>query len=224
MQEHPLGRGVRAEGLEPVHHRVPGALVSGQLLGERGQPVDVLAVDGLEQVEAVREVPVQGADADAGPAGDLLERRVTAQLGERLAGALDQPVVVALGVGPQRSARGSLRAVAGAPLVMALNPFELLGLISTGRNSLANRRMPPYSNRRAHPLHPELYLKEQVSVPLHTSPESRLDNRPGGSRSGPPARQVRRSTPHRSTPPGRTRAQPPPGPPACCSPSSSSPS
>src|SRR6185437_16970311 len=51
------------------------------------------------------EVPVERADADAGLAGDRLERRVLAG-GEGMGGHLQQAVAVALRVGAQRPLSG----------------------------------------------------------------------------------------------------------------------
>ena len=41
---------------------------------------------------------VEGADADPGPLGDVLQRHLDTQLGEDLAGGSDDPLPAALGV------------------------------------------------------------------------------------------------------------------------------
>jgi hypothetical protein len=66
-----------------------------------------VAVDQrLDEVLAGREVAIQRADADAGPAGDVVERRLRAPLRERLVGRFEQPGAVALGVGPEGAVLG----------------------------------------------------------------------------------------------------------------------
>ncbi|GAA0918289.1 hypothetical protein GCM10009560_15070 [Nonomuraea longicatena] len=50
---------------------------------------------------AAGEAAVEGGDADAGAAGDLLRRRVDALLKEDLAGRDDDLLALAAGVGPQ---------------------------------------------------------------------------------------------------------------------------
>ena len=47
----------------------------GEAVGRAADRLDLVEVDGLEQVLARREVAIEGADADLRAAGDVLERR-----------------------------------------------------------------------------------------------------------------------------------------------------
>ena len=106
---------------------------SSVLVGRVADRLDFVEVDGFEQVLAGREVAVEGADADPGAAGDVLERGAGALLGERLARGGDQLLVVAARVGALRPRRegGDVGGVR-----VHLNFF---------RSSLTKRRQPPYS-------------------------------------------------------------------------------
>ena len=64
------------------------------------QAFDLLAIDGLEERDPGREVPVQRPGADARVAGDVVEGGVGAVLGDRRAGGVEEALDVALGVGP----------------------------------------------------------------------------------------------------------------------------
>ena len=61
---------------------------------------DLLAVDGLDQRAAAREVAVERAGADPRPLGDVVERRVDAVLDEHVPCRGHDPLVVAPRVGP----------------------------------------------------------------------------------------------------------------------------
>ena len=87
---------------------VPGLELGHHPLGRFGQLVDVRFVDGLDDVEPIGEVAVQGPDADAGLLGDRLHGRTGAVLGEDLSRRRDQPLAVSPGIGPQ----GALSVVA----------------------------------------------------------------------------------------------------------------
>ena len=50
-----------------------------------------------------REVPVDGAHADARAARHVVDLRIGAALGEHRAGALEDPLAIAAGVGAQRA-------------------------------------------------------------------------------------------------------------------------
>src|SRR3954466_9511539 len=77
------------------------------LLGERGlrclrgalQGVDD---DGAQQCRTAREAAVERPDADAGPPGDLVQRRACAPLDDDVACRREQLLVVAPRIGPQR--------------------------------------------------------------------------------------------------------------------------
>ena len=57
----------------------------------------------VDQRLSVGEAAIDGADADPGPRGDLVEAHLEAPLGEQLGGGLKDAPPVALGVGPQGS-------------------------------------------------------------------------------------------------------------------------
>ena len=62
--------------------------------------------DRGDQVPALGEPPVEGGVADPGPAGDLVQRRLEATLGEHGPGSLDQLQAVTLGIGSQARLAG----------------------------------------------------------------------------------------------------------------------
>jgi hypothetical protein len=64
--------------------------------------VDGVGQDRVQQLHPAGEPTVQGADADPGPAGDLLQRRLQAVVAEHLPGGGEDGVPVALGVAAQR--------------------------------------------------------------------------------------------------------------------------
>ena len=67
--------------------------------------MDGVGQDRVQQLDPAGEAPVQGADADSGPAGDLLQRRLQAVVAEHLPGRREDGVAVALGVAAQRPGR-----------------------------------------------------------------------------------------------------------------------
>ena len=100
VHESLLARRIANEGLEPGHERGPGLQVVAHGVRHGLELVDVVDIDGLHHVDALREVPVQRADSDAGLPGDGLHGRTATLLVEDLAGGRDQELVVTLGVGP----------------------------------------------------------------------------------------------------------------------------
>ncbi|GAA3438927.1 hypothetical protein GCM10018954_085470 [Kutzneria kofuensis] len=76
-------------------------MVGQQRVGMLGDANHLGPVHGDEQGLACREVPVEGADRDAGLAGDLLQRGVRAPAREGGCGRRQEPVAVALRVGAQ---------------------------------------------------------------------------------------------------------------------------
>ena len=141
-----LRRDVADEALQPGGQRLPG-LELGELLGAARQRLDLVHVDRLHEVGARGEVPVQRADADAGAAGDVLERGRAVGLGERLACGGDQLLVVAQRVGALRALR-ELDGVRSASWSSdrALDKAEgTSAIVSTGTGgTLRNRwRQPP---------------------------------------------------------------------------------
>ena len=101
LGEGALGRGEADELVQPAGQRLQRRLVD-VLLGRVADRLDFVEVDRFEQVLAGREVAVERPDPDPGAAGDVLERRAGALLGELLAGGGDQLLVVATGVGALR--------------------------------------------------------------------------------------------------------------------------
>ena len=106
-----LGRGslvaahVLDQAVQPRGQRLarPEAGVQ-DLLGVAVHPVDPVLHHGVDQRVAGREVPVEGAGADARALGDLVQGGVGALLAEQHASGLDDLVEVALGIGTQRLA------------------------------------------------------------------------------------------------------------------------
>ena len=85
----------------------PGVGIVECLLGERGDLVEALLEERLDDLLLVGEAAVGRADADAGVGGDVVHRDVEAALGEHLAGRGQQPLAVALGI-PAQGAFGAV--------------------------------------------------------------------------------------------------------------------
>ena len=71
-----VGDAVTDEGGQPALDVVRG-VVGDELVGEVGEPFDLVGDERLRSGGRGGEVPVQGADAHAGATGDLVERRIT---------------------------------------------------------------------------------------------------------------------------------------------------
>jgi hypothetical protein len=69
---------------------------------------DLVAVHRFHHSLAAREVPIQGADADAGAARYFFQAHVQADLGESCLGGIDQqlPIAGAVGAGLARFGGG----------------------------------------------------------------------------------------------------------------------
>ena len=80
----------------------PGVGVGQGLAGGLGVRGHLGLERGGDEVVAGRVAAVQGADAHAGPAGDLVHRRVEAELGERLPRGGHDALPVAFGIHAQR--------------------------------------------------------------------------------------------------------------------------
>src|ERR1700751_6097289 len=65
-----------------------------------GAGLDLMSVDGDDQVGSRREGPVDRADADAGPGRDVAHRHVDARLDKRRGGRVEQCRLVPPGIGP----------------------------------------------------------------------------------------------------------------------------
>jgi hypothetical protein len=93
----------RDEGEEAVQ---PGGehLARRPAAGARGvaDRVDLVGVEGLEELAASGEVAVQGGHADSGASRDLGHRYLGLRVGERRTGGREDLVAVALGVGSSR--------------------------------------------------------------------------------------------------------------------------
>src|SRR5581483_9121832 len=98
---------------EPLEAR-PGVGVLRSGDGARRQLTQVPAEHGDDELLLRREAAEDRPVADAGTPRDLVDADVEAALGEALAGHLEQPVVIALRVGPERHApsAGCARAAA----------------------------------------------------------------------------------------------------------------
>ena len=77
-----------------------------QIVGGGGKRFDLAPIDHLDQMLAGGEVPVEGADPDAGPPCDLLQGGIDAMLGKDGGGHLQQPVAIAARIGAQLLGRG----------------------------------------------------------------------------------------------------------------------
>src|SRR5204862_7243568 len=85
-------------GLEELLEAAPGVRVGERAVHELGEPVDALLEQAFDELVLVRKPTVDGADADAGVTGDLVERHRLASLGEQLLGCVQDALAVALGV------------------------------------------------------------------------------------------------------------------------------
>ena len=138
MCDRALRGGVAQELVQPLDERVPRRQI-GQVGGRARHRLDLVEIDGLEQVLAGREVPVERGGADLRAAGDVVERRGCAVLGEDLARGREQLLVVAAGVGALRAPRGQIgNGRCGRSRVADSWPLE-------------KRRLSPYTNRRGSP-------------------------------------------------------------------------
>jgi hypothetical protein len=148
VQERALGPSVVHVGAQPRFQGGPRLEVGQAPLGRADQYVDVVAVDGLDDVDPLGEVAVQRSDAHPGLLGDGLHRGAAALVGEHLAGRHDEVVVVAPGIRPHGPA--------GPFLVDARFELATHGPGTPPlKNVLAKRRHPPYTNRRKLPLSPQ---------------------------------------------------------------------
>src|ERR1700722_5610881 len=107
VEERPLALGVAHDRLEPADETGPRVLVGDGVFGGPHQLIDVGAVDGLDDVDPLRKVAVQGAHPDPRLFGDGLHGRAAAVLGKHLPGGHDQPIVVAAGIRTPGSSRAA---------------------------------------------------------------------------------------------------------------------
>jgi hypothetical protein len=103
-RQRPLGGNVGDEGPQPVEERIRGRIYLEQSLPLGTERRHLVGVDGDDEVAARREPTVEGRVADPRPAGDLVERRVDADLGEDLLRRFQQPLPVPPGVCPSKVA------------------------------------------------------------------------------------------------------------------------
>ena len=97
-----LHRAERDVHAKPFGERLAGLGVGlEESIALGAQARDLLAVDRLEERHPGREVPVQRSAADPRVAGDVIEGRVGAVLGDRGAGGVEQALDVALGIGAE---------------------------------------------------------------------------------------------------------------------------
>ena len=90
---------------QAVEHRARRLAVDG--LGGLADGVDLVGVEGLEELSASGEVAVQGRHADPGASRDLGHRHLSVRIGERGAGGREDLVAVALGVGSSHGLSGT---------------------------------------------------------------------------------------------------------------------
>jgi len=89
------------EPVQPSRENRSGRLaVDG--LGGLADGVDLVGVEGLEELSASGEVPVQSRHADSRASRDLGHRYFGPRIGERGTGGREDLVAVALGVGSSR--------------------------------------------------------------------------------------------------------------------------
>src|SRR6185437_5239083 len=128
------------DGPDRPGERLLGRHGTDQFVRRRADRVHLTAEDPGLQVGAGREVPVERADTDARAARDVLERRVSAVLGERDSRGLDQLGATAPRVGPH-------------PWLFARVAAGLFDHVHRLPHTIwfAKRRLPPYSNRSEPP-------------------------------------------------------------------------
>ena len=85
--------------MHPLGERLIRREVHKQFVGPLAQDIDLVPVHRLDERLARREVAVEGADANTGGAGDVLERHVGAPGSERLGGRGEEEISIADGVG-----------------------------------------------------------------------------------------------------------------------------
>ena len=101
-----LGGDIADEALHPFRQGDVGGMAARQIVGGGGKRFDLAPIDHLDQMLARGEVPVEGADPDAGPPCDLLQGGIDAMLGKDGGGDLQQPVAIAARIGAQLLGRG----------------------------------------------------------------------------------------------------------------------
>jgi hypothetical protein len=105
LVEHERDQGRRAQVERRVHVGDQGGeavgLLGQRVLGRPGRLDQFLAHDGADQGLAVGEAAVDGADADPGPPGHVLERGARPLLDEDVPGRDQDLGLVAAGVGAQ---------------------------------------------------------------------------------------------------------------------------
>jgi hypothetical protein len=93
----PLARREDEEAVQPGREHRPGRLPLDRL-GGRADGVDLVLVEGLQELQPAGEVAVERGHADARAPGDLGHGDVVAGAGERLPGHREDLLAVALGV------------------------------------------------------------------------------------------------------------------------------
>ena len=104
-----LGGDIADEALHPFRQGEVGGMAARQIVGGGGERFDLAPIDHLDQMLPRGEMPVEGADPDAGPPRDLLQGGVDPILGKDGGGDLQQPVPIAAGIGAQLLDRGTGR-------------------------------------------------------------------------------------------------------------------
>jgi hypothetical protein len=92
--------------LHEVHEARPRVVLVEGLQRDGLDGRDAVLEERVDQLLLVREAAVDGAHADAGATGDLVQRDLQAVLGEALGGRREDALPVALGVAAQRAVGG----------------------------------------------------------------------------------------------------------------------
>ena len=103
-----LAVGEREEPLQPGHEQTAGCLRP-KGLGGLAHGVDLVGVEGLEELSAAGEVAVEGRHADAGASRDLGHRHLSLSIRERRAGGREDLLAVALSIGSSSPRSGIWR-------------------------------------------------------------------------------------------------------------------
>jgi hypothetical protein len=98
QRQFPLGCHVCDEIPQPAEEGVAGRILGQQGLAPGAEFGNFVGVDGDDQFATRREVPIHRGVADAGPAGDVVERGIGTLVAEDVPGRGHEQVVVALGV------------------------------------------------------------------------------------------------------------------------------
>ncbi len=118
----------------PLRQRVERLVPFGERRGSVGASVDLASENRCDQVGSLREMPVDGANPDACPSGDLADGGFNARRREHFLGGLKQRIEAASRIGPQPFAVG------GVPVRVG----RVVSVSAVHRLSLYKRNNVPY--------------------------------------------------------------------------------